>query len=735
MSAFSSLDDQAQENELSEQGTDSKGKESDHKPAPISVSLSLAAAIRAHKKGKMEKAVQIYSGILRKYPDHADANYLLGVAAFERGLKDDAIAMIERAIKSEPDNASYYGKLGEILTLCGYVERADLAYEKAAEIAPGDVRFHLGRAQIMERNGDIDHALAQYLDIIDRWDDSYEAFYRAAAIEARLGKRDDAKGHVKQALKLKKDYAEAHFLYALLITASRDIKAAKAHFDAASRHSAKRADFHIKAANKLIQLSDYDGALSALHRETKLNPGNAQAYCLIGDCLCAKKEYDGAVLSYNRAIDCAPHDGLSYAKRGLALLALGHVQDAHESCQKAVQIAPNNWEVLCAHGVLLREDDQLNDAVDVLARAIKVAPNETRPLVEIALTHQDNLDLNHALYYIREAKNISPKDKEIDFRHAQILLQSGQWKEGWKSYESRKNMPEYRALLTDKESKAPTWDGAVLGDKRIILYTEGGFSEAIQFVRFVLMVKQRVNDVYVYCPKDLARLFAAVDGLSGVIPHGTPLPRHDVKASLNSLPFLLGINAEAELPSFRAYLSPVEKDVETWKGRIARDASGTTVGLVWQGARDYRKDSRRSPGIWPFSRLFYMRGLDFFGLQVGDGSDVLSDPQLSKVVKNYGIDLLDFADTAAVIEALDLVITCDSAVAHLAGAVGKPVWMVLPHAVDWRWGIPSGFEGAESIWYPSMTLFRQSDAGDWADVFARIGQELDRFKETKIIKE
>ncbi|MDV7341472.1 tetratricopeptide repeat protein [Terasakiella sp. A23] len=731
MSAFSGLDKQAQENELSDQGIDSKEKESNHTPAPISVSLSLAAAIRAHKKGKMEKAVQIYSGILRKYPDHADANYLLGVAAFERGLKEDAIAMIERAIKSEPDNASYYGKLGEILTLMGFVERADEAYEKAAELAPGDVRFHLGRAQIMERNGEIEKALQQYRNIIERWDDSYEAFYRCAAIEARIGERDDARTHAKQAIAIKEDYAEAHFLYALLISATGEQKEARAHFVLASRHSASRNDLHLKIANKLIQLHDYDGAMSALHRETKLNPKNSKAFCLMGDCLSAKEEYEGAVLSYDRAIENKPTLAIAYARRGLALLALGHVQDAHDSCQKAVQIAPNDWESLTALGILLREDDKINEAIDVLARAINVAPNQPKPLLEIALAYQDNLDLIQALHYIREAQSLNVKDSEIEFRLGQMLLQSGDWAHGWKAYEARKKLKTYQPLLSGKDISVPQWDGKPLGNKRIILFAEGGFSEAIQFVRFVGDVKDRVNDVYICCQKDLARLFAAVDGISGVIPHGTPLPRHDVVASLNSLPLLLGLKDETDLPIFQPYLSASPKDVKVWQERIQQDASGTAVGLVWQGSKDYRKDSRRSPGIWPFSRLFYMRDLDFFGLQVGDGSDVLTDPQLSKVVKNYGIDLLDFADTAAVIEALDLVITCDSAVAHLAGAMGKPVWMVLPHAVDWRWGIPASGEGVACSWYPSMTIYRQAVAGDWADVFARLGQELDRFTPSK----
>ena len=122
-----------------------------------------------------------------------------------------------------------------------------------------------------------------------------------------------------------------------------------------------------------------------------------------------------------------------------------------------------------------------------------------------------------------------------------------------------------------------------------------------------------------------------------------------------------------------------------------------------------------------------MRNIDVFSLQVGDGADVVTDPQLSKVLRHYGLDLLDFADTAALIEALDLVITCDTAVGHLAGAMGKPVWMVLPYAVDWRWGLPVAGEAVTSLWYPSVKLYRQSAHGDWADVFARLGLELDRF--------
>lgn len=727
MSAFSGLDKQAVEEELSVKDIGSNDKLPSHPPAPISVSLSLAAAIRAHKMGKMEKAVQIYSGILKKYPHHGDANYLLGVAAFERGLRQDAIAMIERAIETEPDNASYYGKLGEILTIMGFVERANGAYERAAELAPGEVRFHLGRAQIMERNGEIDTALKHYRDIVIRWDDSYEAFYRCAAIEARLGERDAAKEHVRCAIELKSDYTEAHFLYALLCMGGGQVSLARKHFQEASIHSHQRADLHMKVANKLIQLNDFEGALSVLHREVKIKPESADAYALMGDCLAHKKEYDGAVISFGRAIDFNPSFAAAYAKCGLALMGLNQLQEGHSYCQKSVQLAPRNWECQLSLGILLREEDKIDEAIDAFRKAVELAPNITRPFVELALTYQDNLELSQALHYIKEAQVLAPRDKKIEFHRAQILLQAGSWKEGWAAYEARKSCAGYHTLRSETDKSKPEWNGQAQDHKRLVIYVDGTFSDAIQFIRFVPQVKDLVGEVYICCPKDLARFFAGLEGLEGVIPHGTPLPRHDLWASLNSLPFLLGINSVDDLPLFTPYLSASDKDVKTWQTRIAKETGGTTVGLVWQGGRSYRKDRRRSPGIWPFSRLFYMRGLDFFGLQVGDGSDVLSDPQLSKVVRNYGIDLLDFADTAALVEALDIVVTCDTAIAHLAGAMGKPVWVVLPHALDWRWGELCDIEGGTSPWYPSMTLYRQTEHGDWADVFARIGQALDKF--------
>lgn len=722
MSAFSSLDQQAQENERLEESVDSKDKGSTHAPAPISVSLSLAAAIRAHKKGKMEKAVQIYSSILRKYPDNPDANYLLGVAAFERGLRDDAVAMIERAIACEPDNAAYHGKLGEILTLLGQVDKAGEAYQRAADLAPDDVRFHLGRAQILERNGDLEGALRQYRHIVESWPDAPEALYRCATLEARLGDRSKAQQHVRQALSVKSDYSDAHFLYALLNVGQGQQTKARQHFLAASRFGETRADLHLKVATKLLQLNDLEGAVVTLRREVKVNPNSFEAYCLLGECLVKREELDGALLAFERAISINPNFTRAYSQYGLALLHMGQKEEAIRQCQVALHVSPNDAAALCAYAVVLREDDKINEAIDQLLKAIHLAPDLIDAKVQLGHCYMESLQLGAALKQYDKAIEMDGRDANLKLMRAQCLLQSEKWAQGWKAYEIRRKLSGGQS-----ESDASLWDGGVQADKRVLLTAEGSKSDVLMFARYVAEVADKVRDVYIACPKDMARLFAAMEGVSGVVPADTPLPRHDFQLPLKSLPYVLKAGSPSD-QDFKPYLSAASKDVQLWQDRLSRDSSGLNVGLVWQGDRQFKADRKRSPGIWPFSRLFYMRDIEFYGLQVGDGSDVLSDPQLSKVVKNYGIDLLDFADTAALVEALDLVITCDTAIAHLCGAMGKPVWVVLPYGCDWRWGKPEAGVGQQSAWYPSMTLYRQSESGDWADVFARLGVELDAFK-------
>jgi len=701
-----------------------EGQDNPAKPAPISVSLSLAGALRAHNKGNLEKAVQIYSGILRKYPDHADANYLLGVAAFERGLQDDAIAMIQKALEADPDNASYYGKLGEIYTSLNMMGEANHAYDKAAALAPHDVRFSMGRAQIMERNGDITAALALYETIMARFEDAAEPRYRAAVLLARQGARDKARDYLEQALKLRPSYADAHFLLGLLHMGAGKVTEAKHHLDAASVHSEERADHHMKVAAKLLQLHDVDKALNALRREIKVVPNNDNAYRLMGSCLMSKGQTDGALVSFDRAIALNPQAAMAYAERAVAYQSLRRMDEALSSVEGAVSILPDDPNCLWTYAHILRLMDRCDDSLDILAKILRVHAGHHKSLLETAYAYKDKQQLDNALYYAKEAQVLDENNPHIRTLIGEILLQADNWQTGWAAYEAR---VDHYPIMSDV-SAHPLWDGVQGDGRQLLVHVDGCYSDALQFARFLKMAKDRVAGLYVIAPKSLVRLFNGISEVDAVIVQGQSLPYVDAWCRLGSLPHILGMQHLDHLPAFRPYLSAQASEKAVWAERVKPISGQKKVGLVWQGDETWGDDMRRSPGIWPFSRLFYMRGIDFIGLQVGTANNVLMDPQLSKMVQNLGIEILDFADTAAIIDGLDLVITCDSAVAHLAGAMGKAVWMMLPFAHDWRWGVIEATAGvATTPWYPSMTLYQQTVGGEWADVFARIGQDLDRF--------
>lgn len=496
------------------------------------------------------------------------------------------------------------------------------------------------------------------------------------------------------------------------------------HLAKASEESEGRLDHHMKVAQKLIQLHETDKALSALRREIQGNPHHGKAYCLMGCCLMAKGQPDGALVSFDRAIALDPNNAMAYRERALAYKALRRLEEALKSVEQAVHLAPDDPDCLWSYAHLYRLNDHIDDALDILAKILHSFPGHEKSVLETAYAYKDNQQLDNALYYVQEAILFPKMEREAKALKAEILLQKEDWTQGWSAYEERIDLyPAPTALKA-----APLWQGQTDKDCKLLIHVDGCFSDAIQFARFITKAKEKVSILYVACPKPLYRLFSGITAIDGLYEQGQVLPVCDAWCRLGSLPHVLKIDDLDALPVYRPYLAAHETDKPVWQDRVGGLSGNKKVGLVWQGDDQWHDDPRRSPGIWPFSRLFYMRDITFVGLQVGTSNDVLLDPQLAKMVHNVGIEVLDFADTAAVLDQLDLVITCDTAVAHLAGAMGKAVWVMIPYAHDWRWGtIDEQATVLTTPWYPSMTLYRQSSAGDWADVFARIGQDLDRF--------
>jgi hypothetical protein len=297
----------------------------------------------------------------------------------------------------------------------------------------------------------------------------------------------------------------------------------------------------------------------------------------------------------------------------------------------------------------------------------------------------------------------------------------GDFARGWPEHEWRLRCPG----TSPPSFPRPAWDGAPLDGRAILLYAEHGLGDALQFIRYAPLVQERGGRVIVTCRRTLARLLATCRRVEQVVAEGEDLPAFDVYALFMALPGLFQTNL-ANLPAEVPYLTADPAAVAAWR-RALGPAEEYQIGIAWQGNPEFGRDHHRSFRLDQFEPLAELEGVRLYSLQVGVGREQLGEAADRFPVTDLGGRLGDFMDTAAVVTNLDLVIAPDTAVAHLAGALGVPVWLALPFACDWRWLA----DRDDSPWYPTMRLFRQQRWGDWDDVFERMAGELEMMLETK----
>lgn len=324
-----------------------------------------------------------------------------------------------------------------------------------------------------------------------------------------------------------------------------------------------------------------------------------------------------------------------------------------------------------------------------------------------------------AIACYRQALKRRPDWPEAHISLGHTLLLEGDFAAGWEEMEWRWRLPG----VSLQPFEQPLWAGEPLEGRRILLWAEQGFGDTIQFVRFAADLKRRGASVLLECQPALARLMRSAPGVDEVIPFGASLPEFDVHAPLQRLPYILRTTLET-IPARVPYLRPEPARVELWRKRLAA-YPGMKIGLVWSG--DPRQVSNRRRSVAPelLAPLASIRGVSWLGLQK-EGTKAGTDGVFpegatpSVPICELAAELTDFAETAAALEALDLLITVDTAVAHLAGALGRPVWTLLSRPTDYRWLM----EREDSPWYPTMRLWRQARAGDWAPVVARVARRL-----------
>ncbi len=324
--------------------------------------------------------------------------------------------------------------------------------------------------------------------------------------------------------------------------------------------------------------------------------------------------------------------------------------------------------------------------------------------------------IEEAIKYFQKGLEIEPDNIDSHFNLAFPFLLLGNFEQGWKEYEWRRKLTDF----SRREFSQQSWDSSDISGKTILLYAEQGFGDTIQFIRYVPLVAKKVTKIIIECQQQLISLFQNIEGIQQIIAYGEQLPLFDIYCPLLSLPLIFRTTIDT-IPAEIPYIKVDEVLLQKWKDKTKEHKSEFKVGLSWAGNPKHKNDRNRSFPLETFAPLVKFDNIVFYSLQKGKGSKQAKNPPHGMKLIDYTDEIIDFSDTAALIMNLDLVISADTAVAHLAGALGKPVWTLLPFVPDWRWML----NREDSPWYPTMRLFRQPATGDWKSVIVNVMNKLE----------
>ena len=605
----------------------------------------------------------------------------------QAGSLAEAESLYLRILEADPEYADALHLLGLIAYQRGDNMQAVEYMEKAVTINSSASIYHNNLGSVFMNLKETEMAVRCFRKAILLNPDYVEAYNNMGNALQRQGENKNAAEHYMKAVELKPDYVIAINNLANLLKEEGRLNEAIMHYRRAVKLQPDLADTHFNLGNALKEMCNLREADEHYRKAISINPDFAEAYNNLGNILRKRKRYDEAAACYRKAISINPDFAEAYANLG----------DTY------------------------REQGVFEEAVRQCSRAIDLNPDFEQAYINLGNTFLDKGDLRKAEEQYNKAVALKPDSADAHYNRGLVLLMRGEFEEGWKEYGWRFKSAEIYGDIGCRNTDIPQWDGSPLDGRTVLVMSEQGVGDHIQFVRYIPLIKASGGRVIYECSRSLIRLFENFKGIDVLSesPYDPPGgERPDVCISLLSLPAVFGTTIDT-IPADIPYLSVDQYAAGQWKHRIKSDAF--KVGLVWAGNPAHRNDRNRSCRLRDFEPLLGIRGIEFFSLQKGvtcmdEDKASTASLHLADTAEYLG----DFYDTAAVIENLDLVISVDTAVAHLAGALGKPVWTLLPFVPDWRWML----RREDTPWYPTMRLFRQERHGDWGSVMKKIVSEL-----------
>jgi tetratricopeptide (TPR) repeat protein len=649
------------------------------------LSQALNRAVDFHRKGNLAAAEGLYLQLLDLRADHFDALQMLGFLRYQQGRFLDALSLIGAALQTNPDFAPALLNYGLVLDALKRHQEALASYDKALAIQPS-------------------HA---------------EALYHRGVVLRSLMRPAEALASFDRALSVKPEYVDAYNNRGYALQDLKRPAEALASYDKALAIQPNHARALHNRGSVLRDLHRPDEALASFERALAIKPDYVEALNNRGLALLDLHRPDEALASFERALAIRPSYARALNNRGSTLQDLKRPAEALASYDKALAIQPAYAEALYNRGIVLRDLHRPVDALASFDEALSINPDHVDALNNRGVVLRALNRPLQALASYDRALSINPDYAETHSNRSSLRLLLGDFDRGWEEFEWRWRTQDFAPWRRDFAE--PLWLGdEPLEGRTILLHAEQGLGDAIQFARYAPLVAAGGAKVVLEVPPPLTALFSRIAGASLVIGRGEKLPELDCHCPLLSLPLAFKTRLET-IPAAIPYLSAPEDRLIEWRRRLP-ETGMRRIGIAWAGNPAFKGDQTRSIGLACFSPLLSVAGIEFLGLQrdLRDGDrEILRN---NSRVKHVGDAIEDFADTAAIMSSLDLVISSDTSVAHLAGALGRPVWVLLQYAADWRWLL----DRSDSPWYPTARLFRQPAIDDWESVIRQVKDELAR---------
>ncbi len=544
------------------------------------------------------------------------------------------------------------------------------------------------------------------------------------AMNVAVQNRDgEAIENYRHLLRTDPNHAEVYVNIGIVLKAQGRFGEAIAHYKQAIHLKPELVEAHYNLANVLKGQERYAEAIENYTQAVRLKPDFAQAYYNLGNALRSNKQFFEAIDNYRQAVRAKGDYAAAYNNLAMTLKDVGRVGEAIENYTEAIRLKPDYAEAHNNLGIAFKEQGRMAEAVESYRRAVSLRPDYAEAHNNMGIALHANGKHDKALDCCERAIQLVPDYAEAHWNRSLVLLLKGRFTEGWEEYQWRRKTNLATSAYPHTFDK-PRWDGKPFAGKRLLVHYEQGLGDNLQFVRYLPMVKQLGGSVIFETPRSMYGLLRAFDGIDELVeasPERSPDVEFDSFTSLMDLPGIFGTILET-IPADVPYIHADSAKVEHWRGRLS--GPRFRVGIVWggrpTGPNEVLSLQHRSCGLKHFAALADVAGVALYGLQKGPPAAQVDQLPERIIVSNLGEELHDFADTAAVVENLDLVISIDTSVAHLAGAMGKPVWVLLKSDADWRWLL----DRQDNPWYPTMRLFRQREWGDWTSVFQDVTEEL-----------